>query len=82
MHTPPLMARLSLKTHVAQILTKKLTSIPQSLFSPGDLAEIFTQILSGQLKSGQRWSLQKRPTDVARNLVLFSLVSPAQASPF
>jgi hypothetical protein len=37
------MVRLSLKTHVAEILTKKLTSIPQRLFSPADLAEIFTQ---------------------------------------
>jgi predicted transcriptional regulator of viral defense system len=38
------MARPSLKTHVAELLSKKLTSSPKRLFSPTDLAEIFTQI--------------------------------------
>ena len=28
--------------------------------------------LSGQVKSGQRWSGQKRPTDVARDLILLA----------
>src|SRR5712664_1331876 len=39
-------------------------------------------VLSGQVKSGQRWSGQNRPTDAARNLVSFNPFSPAQASPF
>ena len=28
--------------------------------------------LSGQVKSGQRWSGQNRPTDVARDLILLA----------
>ena len=40
MNTPLLMARPSLKTHVAEILSKKLISSPKRLFSPADLAEI------------------------------------------
>src|SRR5258706_1557130 len=30
------------------------------------------EILSGQVKSGQRWSGQNRPTDVARDLILLT----------
>jgi hypothetical protein len=29
-------------------------------------------LLSGQVKSGQRWSGQNRPTDVARDLILLT----------
>jgi predicted transcriptional regulator of viral defense system len=43
-YTPLHMARLSLQTHVAEILSNKLTSSAKKLFSPADLAEIFTQI--------------------------------------
>jgi predicted transcriptional regulator of viral defense system len=57
-------ARLSLKTHVAEILTKKLTSIPKRLFSPADLAEIFTQIRT-------EWGLPRSLTqNKFRNLAL------------
>jgi len=31
-----------------------------------------SQCLSGRVKSGQRWSGQNRPTDVARDMVLLS----------
>jgi predicted transcriptional regulator of viral defense system len=44
MYTPLAMARPALKTHVAELLTKKLVSSRKRLFSPADLAEIFAQI--------------------------------------
>ena len=31
-----------------------------------------SKVLSGRVKSGQRWSGQNRPTDVARDMVLLS----------
>jgi len=38
--------------------------------------------LSGQGKSGHAWSLQNRPYGMARDVVLFILLSPDQASLF
>jgi len=35
-------------------------------------ASICFLALSGQVKSGQRWSGQNRPTDVARDLILLA----------
>jgi predicted transcriptional regulator of viral defense system len=49
------MPRPSLKTHVAEILTKKLISCPKRLFSPADLAEVFTQIRT-------EWGLPRKLT--------------------
>jgi hypothetical protein len=38
------MSRAPLKTHIIEILTKKLASSSKRLFSPADLAELFTEI--------------------------------------
>jgi hypothetical protein len=42
----------------------------------------YTCCLSGQGKSGHAWSLQNRPYGMARDVVLFILLSPDQASLF
>src|SRR5437660_1705196 len=34
---------------------------------PLNLPDLFTRCLNGRVKSGQRWSGQNRPTDVARD---------------
>jgi predicted transcriptional regulator of viral defense system len=46
------MAKPALKTHVAELLTKKLDSSRKRLFSPADLAEMFAQIRT-------EWSLPR-----------------------
>jgi len=58
------MVRHASKTHVAELLTKKLISSRKTLFSPTDLAEIFTQIRT-------EWGLPRGLTpNKLRNLAL------------
>src|SRR6266581_2609462 len=55
------------KNITGRIHVSKLFDARSQIFRPAKPKE---SLLNGHLKSGQRWSLQNRPTDVARDAMV------------